>query len=80
MAALASALFSRVQLRLGSRARRQWIAVSISSNDAEKAPRLSPQDCWLARLIAAGRSLDSDDIKLAVREIEAIADHRKSKR
>ena len=47
---------------------------------AEKTPLELAQDQWPPRLIAAARKLDSDDIKLAVRQIEALIDHRKSKR
>jgi transcriptional regulator with XRE-family HTH domain len=47
---------------------------------AEKTARLPAQDRWLARLLAAGRSLGSDDIKLAVKQVEAIAECRNLKR
>jgi len=47
---------------------------------AEKLPRDLAHDQWLPRLIAAGRKLDSDDIKLAVGQIEAPIGHRQSKR
>jgi transcriptional regulator with XRE-family HTH domain len=40
-------------------------------------PRLSAaHDRWLSRLVAAGRKLDTDDVKLAVRQIEALIAHR----
>jgi hypothetical protein len=58
-------------------------AMDVTPNDlllAEKTARLPPQDRWLARLLAAGRSLGSEDIKLAVKQVEAIAEHRNSKR
>ena len=42
--------------------------------------RLSAQDRWLVRLLVSGSSLDSDYIKLAVKQVEAIAWHRNSKR
>jgi DNA-binding MarR family transcriptional regulator len=45
----------------------------------EKSPRDLAHDQWLPRLIAAGRKLDRDDIKLAVGQIEALIGHRKSK-
>jgi DNA-binding MarR family transcriptional regulator len=46
----------------------------------EKSPRDLAHDQWLPRLIAAARKLDSDDIKLAVGQIEALIGHRESKR
>jgi len=53
--------------------------LDVTPNDllvgGEKA-RPSMRDRWLARLVAAGRRLETDDIKLAVRQIEALADHR----
>jgi len=47
---------------------------------AEKSPRDLALDQWLSRLIAAGHKLDADDIKLAVRQIEALIGHRESKK
>jgi len=47
---------------------------------AEKSPRDLARDQWFLRLIAAARKLDSDDIKLAVGQIEALVGHRESKR
>src|SRR5947208_894445 len=38
--------------------------------------RSSARDRWLSRLVAAGRKLDADDVKLAVRQIEALLTHR----
>ena len=58
-------------------------AMDVTPNDlllAEKTGRLSAHDRWLARLLAAGRSLGSEDIKLAIKQVEAIAEHRNSKR
>jgi len=47
---------------------------------AEKSPQDLARDQWFLRLIAAARKLDSDDIKLAVGQIEALIDHRGNKR
>ena len=38
--------------------------------------RLSAHERWLTRLVAAARDLDADDVKLAARQIEALAEHR----
>jgi transcriptional regulator with XRE-family HTH domain len=38
--------------------------------------RPSTHDRWLSRLVAASRKLDTNDVKLAVRQIEALAAHR----
>jgi DNA-binding MarR family transcriptional regulator len=46
----------------------------------EKSPRDLPRNQWFLRLIAAARKLDSDDIKLAVRQIEVLIGHRQSKK
>jgi DNA-binding MarR family transcriptional regulator len=46
----------------------------------EKSPRDVAHDQWLPRLIAAGRKLDKDDIKLAVGQIEALIGLRENKR
>src|SRR5271169_4901612 len=34
----------------------------------EKAARPRPHDSWLSRLVAAGRGLETEDLKLAVRQ------------
>jgi hypothetical protein len=47
---------------------------------AEKSSGDLARDQWFLRLIAAVRKLDSDDIKLAVGQIEALIAHRESKR
>jgi DNA-binding MarR family transcriptional regulator len=44
------------------------------------SPRDLAHDQWLPRLIAVGRKLDGDDIKLAVGQIEALIGRRQSKR
>lgn len=57
--------------------------LDITPNDLllpEPTPRRSPHDRWLSRLVAAGRKLDTDDIQLAVRQIEALVGHRQSKK
>jgi DNA-binding MarR family transcriptional regulator len=57
---------------------------SVRSRDlkmiAEKSPQDLARDKWFLRLIAAARKLDSDDIRLAVGQIEALISHRESKR
>jgi len=40
--------------------------------------RPSVQDRWLSRLIAAGRKLGGSDVKIAVRQVEVLAEHRAS--
>lgn len=42
----------------------------------DKASRPPVHDRWLSRLVAAGRRLQTDDVKLAVRQVEAILEHR----
>jgi hypothetical protein len=46
----------------------------------EKSSRELAHDQWIPRLIAAGRKLDKDDIKLAVGQIEALIGLRENKR
>ena len=41
-----------------------------------KAARSGPHDRWMSRLIAAGRRLGTEDLKLAVRQVEALSEHR----
>jgi len=58
-------------------------ALDVTPNDlllSEPPQRRSPHDRWLSRLLAAGRKLDTDDIHLAVRQIEALVGHRQSKK
>jgi hypothetical protein len=38
------------------------------------------RDQWLSKLIAAGRKLGKYDIKLAVRQVEVLIEHRASKK
>jgi transcriptional regulator with XRE-family HTH domain len=57
--------------------------LDVTPNDlllADKAPRPPTRDRWLSRLIAAGRKLDVPDVKLAVRQIEALIEHRTTER
>ena len=42
----------------------------------DKSARVPARDRWLSRLTAAGRKLDADDVRLAVRQIEALIEHR----
>ena len=55
-------------------------ALDLTPNDLlvpdTPSRRLAAHDRWLIRLVAAARSLDVDDIKLAARQIEALAEHR----
>jgi len=46
----------------------------------EKSPRDLERDQWLSKLIAAGLKLGADDIQLAIRQVEALLGHRRSKR
>src|ERR1700674_1063569 len=53
--------------------------LDVSPNDllmADKAPRPLAHDRWLSRLVAASRKLETEDVKLAVRQIEALLEHR----
>jgi transcriptional regulator with XRE-family HTH domain len=56
--------------------------LDLTPNDLlmrDRSPRQSSvHDRWLSRLVAAGRKLDADDLKLAVRQIEALIVHRLS--
>jgi transcriptional regulator with XRE-family HTH domain len=55
--------------------------LDVTPNDLllpARAVRQSAQDRWLSRLVAAGRKLDADDVRLAVRQIEALIAHRRS--
>jgi transcriptional regulator with XRE-family HTH domain len=45
-----------------------------------KTQRPAAHDRWLSRLVAAARGLDADDVKLAARQIEALAEHRNTGR
>lgn len=38
------------------------------------------KDRWLTRLAAAGRRLAADDVKLAVRQVEVLVEHRRPTR
>jgi hypothetical protein len=55
-------------------------ALDVTPNDLLVAStslrRPSAQDRWLFRLVAAGRTLDTDGVKLAVRQVEALIEHR----
>jgi hypothetical protein len=44
--------------------------------DAASRRRVSDHDRWLSRFVAAAQALDANDVKLAARQIEAIAEHR----
>jgi transcriptional regulator with XRE-family HTH domain len=55
--------------------------LDITPNDLlmpERPLRKSVHDRWLSRLVGVSRKLDPDDLKLAVRQIEALATHRSS--
>jgi transcriptional regulator with XRE-family HTH domain len=58
--------------------------LDVTPNDLllgdESLRRSSTHDRWLSRLVAAARGLDADDVKLAARQIEALAGHRKGNR
>jgi DNA-binding MarR family transcriptional regulator len=59
-------------------------AIKLQSRDllvmAKRSTRGIAQEQWLSRLIAVGRKLDPKDVKLAVRQIEALVGHRQLKR
>jgi hypothetical protein len=53
--------------------------LDVTPNDlllSDAPPHSSAQERWLSRLVAIGRKLDTEDLKLAVRQIEALAQHR----
>jgi transcriptional regulator with XRE-family HTH domain len=53
--------------------------LDVTPNDlllAEEAPAPDDQDRWLSRLNATARRLQIDDLRLAVRQIEALFEHR----
>ena len=41
-----------------------------------RASKPQAHDLWLSRLTAVGRKLNAEDVKLAVRQVEAILKHR----
>jgi len=55
-------------------------ALDVTPNDLllPNTPTRRPtaHDRWSSRLIAVVRGLDADDVKLATRQIEALAEHR----
>jgi len=55
-------------------------ALDVTPNDLlmpdSPSRRLAAHERWLTRLIAAARGLNVDDVKLAARQIEALAEHR----
>jgi transcriptional regulator with XRE-family HTH domain len=56
-------------------------ALDVTPNDLlllDERSRPSEGDRWLTRLVVAARSLKADDLRLAVRQIEALLDHRKA--
>jgi transcriptional regulator with XRE-family HTH domain len=58
-------------------------ALDLTPNDLllEKPPhRPSPHDRWLSRLASAARKLDTENLKLAVRQIEVLLEHGKALR
>ena len=59
------------------------VALDVTPNDlllADSPPRRSAHDRWLSRLVAAGSKLDTEDVRLAVRQIETLIEHRSGKR
>lgn len=57
--------------------------LDVTPNDlllADTPSHRSTHERWLSRLIAASRKLDTNDMKLAVRQIEALVEHQKSQR
>jgi transcriptional regulator with XRE-family HTH domain len=56
--------------------------LDLTPNDLlmpDRPPRQSSaHDRWLSRLVAAGHKLETDDVKLVVRQIEALIAHRRS--
>lgn len=46
----------------------------------ERAPQGLARDQWLSQLVAAARKLGADDVQLAVRQIELLTNHRRSKK
>jgi DNA-binding MarR family transcriptional regulator len=49
-------------------------------SSAETSRKDLERDQWLSKLIATGRNLDTVDIQLAVRQVEALINHRESKK
>jgi transcriptional regulator with XRE-family HTH domain len=52
--------------------------LDVTPNDLLTIARLSPDehDRWLSRLTATARRLGIDDLRLAVRQVEVLAEHR----
>jgi DNA-binding MarR family transcriptional regulator len=54
------------------------ITLSARARNVRRSQPDLAHDQWLSKLISAGRKLDSADVKLAVRQIEALVSYRKS--
>lgn len=55
------------------------VVLDITPNDLlmlGDSPPSDEHDRWLSRLIATARQLETDDLKLAVRQVEVLAEHR----
>lgn len=55
--------------------------LDVTPNDlllAGREVRPPAYDRWLSRLVTAGRQLEADDVRLAVRQVEALVEHRKA--
>lgn len=55
--------------------------LDVTPNDLllAAAPRPSAHSRWLSRLIAAGRKLEPDDVRLVAHQVEALLGHRKTR-
>lgn len=53
--------------------------LDVTPNDLltiDGMPPSDEQNHWLSRLMATARQLETDDLKLAVRQVEVLAEHR----
>jgi hypothetical protein len=58
-------------------------ALDVMPNDRllrDERHRPTEHDRWLTRLVIAARSLKADDLRLAVRQVEALLKHREPAR
>ena len=56
--------------------------LDVTPNDLLAPPRITApkaRDRWMARLAAAARKLETEDLKLATRQVEALMAHRREK-
>jgi DNA-binding MarR family transcriptional regulator len=76
LTAKGQALMHEIERPAGQPVKRRHQRATTAAETSKATARDIVQEQWLHRLIAAGRKLTPDDVKLAVRQIEALASHR----